>query len=180
MRKKVVDEKAIRLIKQVLDNFESKIKGKGMPLGNYTSQFFANVYLNELDYFVKHILKAKYYIRYVDDFVILHRNKKRLAYFRREIENFLVHNLKIWLHPNKTKIVALRNGIIFLGYRIFFYYKLLLERNIRLAKRKILMLKNDELTKDKFAEFFQGWNAYAKWANTFELRKNLLVEINKF
>lgn len=79
IRNKISDEKVISLIQKILDNL-NKEDGKGLPLGNYTSQFFANVYLNQLDYFVKHELKAKYYIRYVDDFVILHRSKKRLEY----------------------------------------------------------------------------------------------------
>ncbi|MFH1290455.1 MAG: reverse transcriptase/maturase family protein, partial [Nanoarchaeota archaeon] len=71
---------------------------KGMPLGNLTSQFFANVYLNELDYFVKHILRAKYYIRYVDDFVILNESNSQLEIWKNEIDNFLKEKLKIELH----------------------------------------------------------------------------------
>src|SRR3989344_3707767 len=63
IKRRIKDEKLIALIKIILDNFDTKIKGKGMPLGNLTSQFFANVYLNELDQFVKHKLKAKYYMR---------------------------------------------------------------------------------------------------------------------
>ena len=79
IERKIADKKVIWLIKQILNNQPSYCeKGKGMPLGNLTSQFFANVYLNELDKFVKHKLKAKYYIRYVDDFVILHSSKEFL------------------------------------------------------------------------------------------------------
>ena len=63
-----------------------------MPLGNLTSQFFANVYLNELDYFVKHNLKAKYYVRYVDDFVILRNSKGQLKIWKEEIDKFLKEN----------------------------------------------------------------------------------------
>jgi len=74
--RKVKDEKIIWLITLILKNFESN--NKGMPLGNLTSQFFANIYLNELDYFVKHQLKAKYYIRYVDDFILLNSSRKEL------------------------------------------------------------------------------------------------------
>ena len=79
IERKIKDERVILLIKRILDNNVSgNPSGKGMPLGNLTSQFFANVYLNELDYFVKHELKVKYYIRYVDDFVILHSSKEYL------------------------------------------------------------------------------------------------------
>lgn len=63
IRRKIKDERVLWLVKVILNNFETQREGKGMPLGNYTSQFFANVYLNELDYFVKHILKARYYIQ---------------------------------------------------------------------------------------------------------------------
>ena len=79
IKKKIKDDKVIWLIKQILNNnVVGGSNGKGMPLGNLTSQFFANVYLNELDYFVKHELKAKYYIRYVDDFVLLDSSKENL------------------------------------------------------------------------------------------------------
>jgi len=73
---KIKDKNVIWLIRQIIANSPPRTeKKKGMPLGNLTSQFFANVYLNELDYFVKHKLKAKYYIRYVDDFIILHHSR---------------------------------------------------------------------------------------------------------
>jgi len=176
IKKKINDEEAIKLIRKVLYNFKGKDEGKGMPLGNYTSQFFANVYLNELDYFIKHELKVKYYIRYVDDFVILHKSKKRLNYLKNRIEGYLFNRLKLKLHPTKSKILPLRNGITFLGYRIFYHYKLLIKRNMKFAKRKIIMLKNKELDEQKFIEFFKGWEGYAKWANTYNLRKRLLLE----
>jgi len=79
IRKKIKDEKVIWLIQRILENNVSDNSRKiGMPLGNLTSQFFANVYLNELDKFVKHTLKEKYYIRYVDDFVLLNSSKEKL------------------------------------------------------------------------------------------------------
>ncbi|MEK6951448.1 MAG: reverse transcriptase/maturase family protein, partial [Nanoarchaeota archaeon] len=117
IKEKIKDENIIWLIKQILNNFDTEIKGRGMPLGNLTSQFFANVYLNKLDYFVKHKLKAKYYIRYVDDFVILHHNKETLEEYKLSIDKFLRENLKLELHPDKSKIIPLKNGINFLGYR---------------------------------------------------------------
>lgn len=85
-----------------------------MPLGNLTSQFFANVYLNDLDQFVKHRLKAKYYIRYVDDFVILNRDKEILEEFKHRIKDFL-KIIKLELHPDKSKIIPLEKGIPMLG-----------------------------------------------------------------
>ncbi|MFH1889353.1 MAG: reverse transcriptase domain-containing protein [Nanoarchaeota archaeon] len=79
LRKKISDEEIISLIKLILkNNVSDNPIGKGMPLGNLTSQFFANVYLNELDQFVKNKLGAKYYIRYVDDFVLLDSSEENL------------------------------------------------------------------------------------------------------
>src|SRR3989338_5051094 len=96
--RKVRDSGVLWLVKVILDNFDSPLKGKSMPLGNYTSQFFANVYLNELDYFMKHVLKAKYYIRYVDDIVILHKRKKLLENYKDRIIRYLTC-LELTLHP---------------------------------------------------------------------------------
>lgn len=148
-----------------------------MPLGNLTSQFFANVYLNELDYFVKHTLKAKYYIRYVDDFVILHNSKAQLSVWKEEIERFLKEKLKLELHPQKSKIIPLSKGIDFVGFRNFYHFKLLRTRNIRKIDAKILDYNEGKISKEKILEIFQGWNAYAKWANSFKLRRSIVKGI---
>ena len=113
--------------------------GKGMPLGNLTSQFFANVYLNELDYFVKQKLKAKYYIRYVDDFVIMHNSHEQLKTYKAEIDDFLREILDIQLHPDKSNIFEAKRGTTFLGFRIFYHHKLLKNGNIRKFKRKLII-----------------------------------------
>jgi len=147
---------------------------KSMPLGNLTSQFFANVYLNELDYFVKHKLKAKYYIRYVDDFVILHERMEQIKLWKEKIDEFLRQELKIELHPEKSQIVSLYKGIDFVGFRNFYHFRLLRKRNINNMRRKVELFKLGIINPDKFIKSFQGWGAYAKWANTFKLRKEIL------
>src|SRR3989338_2612270 len=148
-----------------------------MPLGNLTYQFFANVYLNELDYFIKHKLKARYYIRYVDDFVVLHSSKEQLEMWKQEIDEFLKENLKIELHPEKSKIISLSRGIDFVGFRNFYYYKLLRKRNIRKMLFIVEKYKKGEISKENLLEIFQGWNAYAKWADSFKLRKSVVRKI---
>lgn len=173
VKKKVKDEKIIWLIKTILRN--SNNKGKAMPLGNLTSQFFANVYLNELDRFVKHKLKARYYIRYVDDFVVLHESKEQLEIWKKEIELFLNTNLKLEPHPEKSRIISLSAGIDFVGSRNFYHFTILRKRNVRKISECIRKYRNRELTKDKIAEIFQGWQAHAKWANTYKLRRNLAL-----
>ena len=150
-----------------------------MPLGNLTSQFFANIYLNELDYFIKHTLKAKYYIRYVDDFVILHPSKEQLAKWKLEIDKFLNENLKLELHPDKSKIIPLSKGVDFVGFRNFYHFKLLRKRNIRKMTSKIDKFRAEEISYREMTESYQGWQAYAKWANSFKLRKRLAGKLAK-
>jgi len=180
LRKKIKDEDFIGLIQIVLDNFETS--EKGLPLGNYTSQFFANVYLNNLDYFIKHRLHAKYYIRYVDDFVILHKDKKVLLEFRNKIEKYL-KSLKLELHTEKSKIYPLRNGITFLGYRIFYHYKLLRKRNInyflRQFEKKVNLYRCGLIERKDLEGFLQGWFGYSKFANTYNFRKNIEKIMNR-
>ncbi len=151
-----------------------------MPLGNLTSQFFANVYLNELDYFIKHKLKAKYYLRYVDDFIILHQSKEQLNLWKEEINSFSKENLKIQLHEQKSKIKSLSRGLDFVGFRNFYYNRLLRKRNIRKMERKVNLFFKDEMSYKQIMESFQGWQAYAKWANTIKLRRRLAKEIYSY
>ena len=174
IKKKIQCQRTIWLIKKILGNYSEVGKqGRGMPLGNLTSQFFANVYLNELDYFIKHELKAKYYIRYVDDFVILHSEKSQLEIWKKQIEEFLNKELRLELHPEKSKIASLSEGIDFVGFRNFYFFRLLRKRNIRNMKIKIKKFQRGEISEEKFTEIFQGWNAYAKWASSFNVIKKL-------
>lgn len=172
--KKIRCNKTLYIIKSILWNFEGI---KGIPLGNLTSQFFANVYLNELDQFVKHKLKVKYYIRYVDDFVILHSSKKQLDLWKEEIIRFLGEILKLELHSDKSRIISLSNGVNFVGFRVFYFFKIPRKRNLKNMKRKIILYNNRELFSDKFFESFEGWNAYVKWSNSYNLRINLIGEV---
>ena len=113
--KKVSDPDMLWLIDLILASFE-KEKGKALPLGNVTSQLFANVYLNELDQFAKHVLKAKHYFRYCDDFIIVNKDKAHLEKMISKIQEFLKENLKLELHPNKVEIRKIKQGVDFLGY----------------------------------------------------------------
>ncbi len=181
IRGKIKDEKVTNLIRLILNNHN--VGGgecqKGMPLGNLTSQFFANVYLNKLDYFVKHTLKAQFYIRYVDDFVILHSSKEQLQRWKEQIDKFLREKLKIELHPQKSRIISLSMGIDFVGFRSFYFYRLIRKRNIKKMQKRITELENNEISYWKLIESYQGWQAYAKWSDSFNLRKRILKEIQK-
>lgn len=111
----IKDERTLELIKTIIGSFSMNPQ-KGLPLGNLTSQLFANVYLNELDRFVKFGLHEKRYIRYCDDFVILTRSRSEAFAVGDKINAFLKAELCLELHPNKTTVRTWRQGIDFLGY----------------------------------------------------------------
>jgi len=176
--RKICDPDAIWLIKSILEHglLDSHNK-RGMPLGNLTSQFFANIYLNELDYFIKHELKIRCYIRYVDDFVILYPSKKKLEEWREKIDLFLINNLKLKLHPEKSKIVSIYRGIDFVGFRNFNYFRLLRKRNLRNMVRKIIEFGDNDMLFGKMLDSFKGWEAYVMWSDGYNLRKKFCYKI---
>jgi retron-type reverse transcriptase len=114
--RKHIDHDTLWLLKRILESFSSTASGKGLPLGNLTSQLLVNVYMNEFDQFAKRVLKAKYYIRYADDFVFLSDNRTWLEDLIMPIESFLETELKLSLHPDKVSIKTFGSGIDFLGW----------------------------------------------------------------
>ena len=145
---------------------------RGLPIGNLTSQFFANIYLDQLDQFVKHTLKAHYYLRYVDDFVILSKDASELSIYRARIEDFLTKQLNLCLHPKRRKLLPISNGIDFLGYIIRPGYILVRRRVINNLKAKIKELKNyPEKLKNSIASYL----GHFKWANSYKLIQNIIL-----
>ena len=118
-----------------------RLYNKGMPIGNLTSQLLANIYLNELDHYVKHQLKERYYIRYMDDFIILHHDKKHLHKLKKDIEHYLNHLLKLNLNK-KTCIRPLSTGVEFVGFRIWPTHRKLKKKTALKMKRRLKYLKN--------------------------------------
>ena len=119
LRKYIRDDKALWLIDSIIDSFIT-----GIPLGNVTSQLFANVYLHELDDFVKETLREKYYLRYCDDFIILSTDDTHLKQLVGKIECFLNTVLRLQLHPKKVSIRKLSQGIDFIGTILFEHHTL--------------------------------------------------------
>ncbi|MEK7156964.1 MAG: reverse transcriptase/maturase family protein, partial [Patescibacteria group bacterium] len=116
IEKYIPDIRVCALIKNIVGSFDSGMKGKGLPLGNLTSQLLVNIYMNEFDQFVKHTLKVRYYIRYSDDFVILSTDHSWLVSLLSRIQDFLREHLKLELHPKKVSIATLASGVDFLGW----------------------------------------------------------------
>lgn len=134
--KKISDADAIELVSKIIGSFHV-LPGEGLPLGNVTSQLLANVYLNQLDQYVKHVLKEKYYIRYCDDFIILGVDHEHLAGLVPEIGNFLLNHLKLSLHPRKVEIRKLSEGIDFLGYVTLPHHRVLRTKTKKRMFKKI-------------------------------------------
>jgi retron-type reverse transcriptase len=112
----IPNERICALIANIVSSFDSGTKGKGLPLGNLTSQLLVNIYMNEFDQFVKHKLKAKYYVRYADDFVFLSTDRDRLESLLPRVSDFLCDHLLLELHPNKVSISTTASGVDFLGW----------------------------------------------------------------
>jgi retron-type reverse transcriptase len=148
LKKHITDINTFWLLSQVIDSFNSiyamaYMRKVGLPLGNLTSQLLVNVYMNEFDQYVKHVLKKKYYIRYADDFVILSHDKKQLEEVLPIIENFLRNTLKLSMHPQKVSIATLASGVDFLGWVHFPSHRVLrTTTKNRMLKNLSLQIQN--------------------------------------
>lgn len=167
LQRKIADQKVLWLIRIIIES-SNKESGKGIPIGNLTSQLFANIYLNELDQFVKHKLQRKYYLRYMDDFLILYFDKKKLHQIKEEMKRFLWRRLGLELHPKKANIFPAEKGIDFLGYKIYENYKLLRKSTVKRFIKRIKFCPQE-----KFNQSLQSWLAYAEYGNSWHLRQNL-------
>ena len=150
-------QKSSREISELVPTHKSLInveKGKGLPIGNHTSQFFANVYLNELDQFVKNELKCNYYVRYVDDFILLSESKDELLNWFWEIKDFVETHLSLNL-KNKVNLLPISNGIDFLGYIIKPWSVFVRKRVLHNFKKKLL-IASKELEESKIFFFEKG------------------------
>ncbi len=176
IEKRIRDRNTIWLIKEIIKSF-SDITNKGLPLGNITSQLFANIYLNELDQFIKHKLKVKYYIRYCDDFVVLNTEKGYLKELILQVNNFLKERLKLFLHQDKVIIRKHHQGIDFLGYVSFPYYRILRTKTKKRMFKKIRVrikgLNQNKISKKSFNQTIQSYLGVLKHCNSHKLKRKI-------
>lgn len=125
LSRSIPDKDIMGLAEGVTRSFASTASGKGLPLGNLTSQLFANIYMNEFGQFVKHKFKARYYLRYADDFVFLSEDRRVLGGMLPLIDGFLREKLKLTLHPQKVFIKTFASGVDFLGWVHFTDHRVL-------------------------------------------------------
>lgn len=121
----IQDADLLWLLKEIIASFHSSEVGKGLPLGNLTSQLLVNIYMHEFDYYAKHFLKAKHYIRYADDFVLLSDDRRWVEQQIAPIDNFLKECLSLSLHPHKVSITTFAAGVDFLGWVHFPHHRVL-------------------------------------------------------
>ena len=176
IKKKISDVNTLWLIDIILKSFE-KCPGVGLPLGNVTSQLFANIYLNELDQFIKHKLKIKHYFRYADDFVILQNNETKLKNILKQVKEFLKTNLKLELHPNKVFIRKLKQGIDFVGYVILPNTTVLRTKTKKRIFKKLIKAQEDlingKIDKDKFQQIKASYMGVLKHCRSNKIKREI-------
>jgi len=190
---KIRDDQLLWLIRTIIDSsnpqepvhdyfpgddlFTPFTRRQGLPIGNLTSQFFANAYLNAFDHFIKEQLGGHYYIRYVDDFVVLADDKAFLHHVLRQTSRFM-ETLRLRLHPTKCQVFPVDQGIDFLGYRVFPNHRRLRRDNVVRFQRRLCRLQNQyqngELEIEDISRSVQSWVAHAAHANTWGLRRRVL------
>lgn len=152
IREQIEDTEMLWLIDTIINHSN----GPGLPIGNLTSQLFANVYLHELDCWMKNEIGVNYYLRYMDDFVVLHKSKKYLLELLKETEAFLSSHLALQLNP-KTRIDCIKNGIEFVGYRVWNRNKLIKKQSLKRMKKRVKAWKEGIISSQKLLSSFSSW-----------------------
>lgn len=149
----------------------------GIPIGNYTSQFFANIYLNELDKYVKNELKVKYYTRYMDDFILLAKTKDDCKILKQQIESFCWNNLRLELN-HKSRYYPYKFGLNFCGYKIWTTHKLIRTDSKIKIKRKVRnwnkLWSDDNIDFKMTIQSINSWFGHISHANSYKLKQNIL------
>ncbi len=168
LERHIFDKRIINLLQSVVTSFSSTKAGKGLPLGNLTSQLLVNIYMNEFDKFMKHAIKATYYIRYADDFVVVQKDKYTLLKIVRYIVLFLGEKLQLELHPHKVSISTFASGVDFLGWVHFPNHRVL---RTMTKKRMFLKLGQSEYKEDVVTSY----EGLLKTGNGYLLEKKLYL-----
>ena len=196
LRRKIKCRDTLRLTETIIDasNLQEPIadyfagddlltpggRRRGLPIGNLTSQFFANVYLNGFDHFVNDGLGERKYARYVDDFALFSDDRRYLAGARREIEGYLA-GLRLRIHPIKSQLFETRVGASFLGFRIFPRQIRVKTQNLRRARRRLRELqrryRDGEIDSTKVRDCIRSWIAHLEHGDTWRLRERVFADL---
>ncbi len=182
LSRKIKDKDFLDLLSKIIDSFVSDRtldmnNKKGVPIGNLTSQFFSNVYLNELDQYVKNTLRVRHYIRYADDFVFLSEDREYLKSLVDPIREFLKSELDLELHPQKIIMRKFRSGVDFLGYVIFPTHILprtkTRRRLLRKIRGKIYDFKKGKISEESLNQTVQSYFGFLVHANAHKFKEEL-------
>ena len=177
--RKIKDERALNFAYEIIDSWQDT----GIPIGNYTSQYFGNIYLCYFDHWVKEVLGVKYYLRYMDDMIILVESKERGWEIYRAIDEYLRVNLKVTLKPAQPHLVEDR-GVDFVGYRSFHNYTLVRNKNKRKIKHKSLRIqqKLDEGIEldDHDRGVIASYHGVLKWGDCYRLREQTIGRFDRY
>jgi hypothetical protein len=178
IRRRIADPDALGLTELIV---RSAPNGRGLPIGNLTSQFLANLCLDGFDHFVKEDLRVRRYLRYVDDFAAFGDDAGELAAVRDRMAEYLRERLNLRLHSRKTRVFPVTEGVDFLGFRVFPTHRLLRKKAgyhyrrmlFRLARR----VRDGEVAGGAVVNSFRSWSAHAAWGATHGLRRAMLAGI---
>jgi retron-type reverse transcriptase len=192
IRRKLKCRDTLWLIEKIIDNSNEQepvieyfqgdslltplLRRKGLPIGNLTSQFFANWMLDSFDHFVAEKLKVSGYLRYVDDFALFADDYHQLKEARKRIEDYL-SDLRLTLHPHKTQLFETRYGGNFVGFRVLPETIRVRNDNLRRGRQRLKQIQQDyrqgKLSLKKLIQRLQSWEAHLKHGNTYHLRQKI-------
>lgn len=192
LQKKIADPDALWLIKRIIESsnpqeavsdyvggdslFALHEHRKGLPIGNLTSQFFGNLYLNGFDHFIKDGLGRKAYLRYVDDFAVFGNDKEELWKIKDRMDEYL-GLLRLKLHKKKTRIFPVKNGCEFLGFYIYPNFRKVKKANVRLFETRLKTMqaafRKGVISMEQIHKSIQGWIAHVEHADSYKLRERI-------
>lgn len=175
VRRKIKDNKFLQILDEIIDSVNEFVPnpGKGIPIGNYTSQYFANLYLSYFDHWCKEKLRCKFYFRYADDIVILSNSKSQLWEWFCSIKDYLKNNLDLDIKSNYQVFPVENRGIDFVGYK-FYHNKILLRKSIKQRMfRLIKAYQTNKISKPVLEQKMCAYYGWLKFANS----KNLLRRV---
>jgi hypothetical protein len=178
----VKDKDIFWLLEQIVRSFSSpQGRGKGVPIGNLTSQIFANIYLSELDYFSKFILREQYYFRYADDFIFLYEDREYLLRLLHRVQKFLRDKLCLTAHPQKISIRKFCQGVDFLGYVLLPHRAALRtktkRRMFKKISRKVEEYNDGLIDEHKLSQSVQSYLGVIGHCNGYRLGQKLQNEV---
>ncbi|MCI0692712.1 reverse transcriptase/maturase family protein [candidate division KSB1 bacterium] len=199
IRRVIDDAETLWLIDKIIDGSNPQIEAnwyfsgddlftpferrRGLPIGNLTSQFFANIYLNPFDHFVKEQLRCRFYLRYVDDAALLDDSLQRLATLAPPMQNFL-NDFRLKLYLEKYQIRPVHSGQRFLGQMVFPRYRLLVPENVRRFARRMRRFQEKharrKMALPEIRQSLMSWLGHARQASTWSLRRALMPRLAKF